>query len=67
MLKQYCDICGKETDAYRHFFSIEKRFSLLSYIGDYRGVHGDICDECYDSLMKFVDQRKNKCQESQSK
>ena len=65
MIKQYCDICGKETDAYRHLFSIERRFRILNNIGDGSGIHGDICKECYDSLMKIVKKRKKECQESQ--
>jgi hypothetical protein len=55
MRKTFCDICGKDTKA-----KIE--ITLCRTIGEHdeevRDEHYDLCWDCNDALLKFVDERK---------
>jgi hypothetical protein len=58
--KKFCDVCGKYTQG-ADIEVVLCRITGKHDEQDVRDEHYDLCWECNDALLKFVDERKKGC------
>lgn len=52
MVKRVCDRCGEDVSAYYNMRIIRGTSVVVTEICDY-----DLCDDCWDDFMEFMEQK----------
>lgn len=56
MTKTICDICGK--DMYYDSLGLRKTIDTFNFAMSRNGKYMDICQDCRDELLKWMESRK---------